>query len=226
MVCLGLYAFSALTRCGAVHQSQCQPVLGRPVPQIYRFNITSEAGASCTIAHLAAYFKVGTERYIDIRGANVSGRCDSAANGTESHLALEFECGYIDLRIVRKDKHKPMKVADLTGQIASPNRFEFKNNPIKVGVKAKTADHAYRCDSEQTIALRKPSKGSESVSLVLSDVLVEAFRDESIPHLYQPRDICALDDSAASYVVVASGLLIVAAIGTGIAYWVVSRRYA
>lgn len=233
------YVMFSLTVCASICQLQgsgavqdnlpyCQPMNGIPVPQIYKFNVKSETeqtGGSCIMAHLAAYFRIGRERYLELKDGKVGGSCYTG-NGTESHLKIEFECGYIDLRIVRKEKNKPIKIADMTGRIAIPDEYVFKNSPVKVGVKAKSAGHAYRCNSEQIISLRKATRGGvESVSLVMSDLLIEAFRDESMPGLYQPQDVCALDHRAASYFVIAIGLMILAAIGTGIAYWVVSRRH-
>lgn len=176
-----------------------------------------EVTGGCLKASFKAYLKVG-DKYVELNdGKFDSGEC-STTEGSE--FKLQFECGTLKFLISGDDGDSPWKM------YAIKSKFQVTGEPkiLKLvdGVQATEAAHAYSCESEQTIVLRAGTKDVDPVSLVLSEVIIEPYRDTlKGKDYYMPQDSCSLD--ASSWPKILKWMLILAIIGSVAAYFIRRR---
>lgn len=152
----------------------------------------------CIIVQLAAHVKVGSDRYVNLTGGQVNSTesfCPGASG--RATLRVNFNCAQVWLNLSRRDDQSPLEVSALRADLVV-NGTGRPLDKLLDGWKAARANHSYACESEQSIDADRPEGDSPQVSLVLSQLIVEAFRNESETELYQPQDHCYddLEDAA------------------------------
>lgn len=180
----------------------CLPVHAKPMPYIRRAKLENRRGPDegkiCIIAELSAYAQIGDDRYIEL-DIDAFGAMDSQCPqelGIANAATLSFStpCGDFTLLINREDERSPMQIAGVLLE-RTESRLRLPPTVKRLdGFGAKSADHAYRCESERRVVLRQASEGAESVSLVVSNMSIEAFRTGDSADYYQPQDSCQQDN--------------------------------
>lgn len=127
---------------------------------------------------------------------------------SESYLQIDYPARDQDNRSARiefeiqHDTGQPMKIVKISVRdgIVTGKRFEFN------GFETRYPDHAYGCDSKQTLNLTEQSWNLHSgtadfvpVQLVMSRVRIEARRHDKDAEFYQPLDVCDLDSPGGGF---------------------------
>lgn len=189
-------AFYKVTASVAHYKQDSYPVpctfrTSRPLPAVYKYvsQYIFDKGP-CLIAQFEAHIEVGNENYITIDDGLLS-IDDSTCpwyNKLAADLTIKFRCGSLKLQISRRDENSPLQITDIHLTFGFPKRT--LNYTVERGFGAALPGHAYRCDSEQMIQFTSPDL---PVTLVLSNMIVETFRDDTKQDFYQPQDHCTLD---------------------------------
>lgn len=133
------------------------------------------------MANFAAYFQFG-DVYVELNNGIVAEDYSSCPDENNvAYLTIEFDCGGLAFGF-GLNPNKTIQVDTIAGTTIN---YQFENNVVgqEQGMRTQHPDHAYRCDSEQTI----------STQLVISKIVFEVFRDEKEPDFYQPEEHCSSD---------------------------------
>lgn len=208
-----------LCRTGPSDAKQCVPVTEKPKPTLNTLKKTTPDGKGiCLIASMKAYLEIGDDEYVKLNGGHTVGNCvqNSTLLATSDQFVFEFTCGSIFFYLKRVSIHTLWRIEAIL--VVSPVFNLFHLRPIDdTCMQVRNADHSYRCEFEQTILIRESrTRDITSVSLVLSNITIEAFRDTTKPHMYQQPDHCPLDGKGTSWGTIFVWLSLLIIVATGI----------
>lgn len=174
-----------------VVQSLCSDKISSitPKPEVKTFKFRNSTGI-CAIVKMSAYLELYNDEYIELDGGIVSSNSDC------SEILVRYDCAYIGFQLVES-------IISKSGSIKFPSYFlvrtYVKMYPDFEWVRTDSFDGvysngSYRCDSERSISKwRNLLEWNTQSSIVLSNIIIEAFRDAEERYLYRPQRHCAQD---------------------------------
>lgn len=141
------------------------------------------------VASFAAYFELEGGYYIELTNGTVDSGFTFCPNRyNEAFMAVNFDCAQLNFYIAQKPDGS-FAITSMFGEVTYGPGFLL--SPID-GWATKKANHSLRCVSDTLVPL-VGGKESPALSIVMSNVTVEAFRDNTGPDFYQVQDHCAED---------------------------------
>lgn len=195
-----------------VRADYCSFKTQEPDPPIVLARVKRAVTSSdiCTIASFKAYLQIDEDKYLEYDG--FSGDCPSSENDNQVSFTMRFndDCAALTLSFARLDKRSPWKIASIILQIFQDAPIVMEKILPEYGPEnpAREFGHAFGCKSKQTIVLSDGPHGVGSVKLVLSDVRIEAFRNETEPGFYQPQDPCRRDGGSSLAIIIGSSITV------------------
>lgn len=164
---------------------------------------TGNERLNCVIAQVAAYVQLDQGQYLPLSEPKPK---DVSCLDTRTKFTINYDCSRLQFTVDRKDSNATMKIT-LDADVWYP---ELNEHPIK-GFDLFTtahANHSYQCQSEHRIPI---IKGNSSYYLVLSQVRIEAFRNNTGKDFYQPADLCEADQTSYLWIYIAVVLIAIVA---------------
>lgn len=210
----------------------CTPTGSPTIPTVQDFSISvkHDNAAPCILMRLGIYAKIGSNKYVDVGVGKINerwSRCPGEVEDLKSGLiALRYDCLDLDIMMDREHNDGPIEVISLSGLLHPGEDVVF--NSTDNMIRAKQPNHAYRCDREQVLLANQ----QKNISLVLTSVHIEAFRDPDKRDYYQTEDRCDHDiepgeklaaTGAVWTALIVAGALIVCIFGARL-YWIRGKQ--
>lgn len=211
---------------GYVRADQCTFTTREPNPPAALVRIIDRGDKEdyeqvCMVASFRAYLQIDQDKYLNYR---MSGGSCQKSYSMKAKLRLEFDCGAsVTLSMMRTRSY--------AWEIESATLDFFVSPPITIqkllaGWGPHVIGHGYRCKSQQSIVLSDDPYGVGPVKLILSDVRIEAFRDQMNENgFYQPQDLCFQDGAGSSAgAIIFAVVIVLVVIGAAVYYVKVYRN--
>lgn len=200
----------------------CQPLTTKPAAKVekYHFNQGNSTN-SCIVAQFAAHFEVGPGQYIELNNSSVSTNISSCQK-----LVIQFDCGELEFGIGQTVNDSRTFVNAINGKLQLvANTTQLFSNSTPTFYSSK--DHSFKCTAEQKIPLQTQNS-TQKYELVLSNFILEAFRNATGTEFYQTPDECTLDSQPVSDLVrIGVGICLVALVAIVlVAYFIGRRRWS
>lgn len=189
-----IVAQQMMSMVSASNLNQCELTKTIPIPETYKFRVEGLwPDRWCIVASFAAYLKLDRDRYIKLGKGIVSKEFSFCPNQfNDSYIAVDYDCGHLNLHMTR----------NIDGSFQVSHAYGAINHgPMGMGIPeamvTEKVNHSYRCVSDQMIPI-VANRESDSMSLIIQDVTLEVYRDESEPDFYQLQDRCYADVVAGS----------------------------
>lgn len=199
----------------------CQILTAKPAVKVekYHFNQVNNTNA-CIVAQFAAHFEVGQGQYVQLNNSSVSTNTSSCEK-----LVIHFDCGELEIGISQTNESRTF-VNAMNGKlqlVANTTQIFTNSTPTFYSSK----DHSFKCTAEQKIPLQIQGS-TQKHELVLSNFILEAFRNATGTEFYQTPDVCTLDSQPVSDLVrIGVGICLVALVAIVlVAYFIGRRRWS
>lgn len=200
----------------------CQQLTTKPSAKTEKYHVNQgNTTNACIVAQFAAYFEVEQGKYVELNNSSVTNA--SSCQVGDAKLVIQFDCGELEFSIGQNNDSRAF-VRAINGKLQLTNATDpqlFSNSTERFLTSAK--DHSYKCNAEQKIPLNVNAS-----ELVLSNFVLEAFRNASGTEFYQTADECPLDSQPVSDLVrIGVGVCLVALVAIVlVAYFIGRRRWS
>lgn len=212
----------------AQQQNQvCQVKTAKPSAKTEKYHVNqgnTNTTNACTVLQFAGYFEVGSGQYVELNNSTVSNKSSCSP---DSKVVIQFDCGELAFVIGQTNDTRTF-VKETTGNLHLANNTTTQYTNSTPDFYSSQKGHSYKCSSEQKRPLTLINGGNLTYSLILSNFLLEGFRNVSGTEFYQTPDECGLDSQPVSDLVrIGVGVCLVALVAIVlVAYFIGRRRWS
>lgn len=208
---------------------KCMANTTKPIPEPQKYTFKEDNSTiTCLMAQFSAYI-MANGKYYNLMNGKEDKSSSNCGKTLPAKLVVDFDCSGSIQFAISTSTTNPTYIASIDGQYSDGNlTHTFSNNSVANIFHTTQSGHYYKCDTEQPIVMKLNNSTNETVTLVLSNFALEAFRTVSGNDIYQVPEECVLDSSSASDLVrIGVGVCLVALVAIVlIAYFIGRRRWS